>query len=180
MMTREDFYLEQLVPLFKEMDKLADEKDQRYASIEADHERRLAKLYELKQELRTACAAKNQELDKSIYELRGNLSSEAEARRLDMRHEQQQNNLQMKQGLDSIDASIRKVNAQYRADKVRLCDELREKKYRLQHLIGSRNADYKRRHYEQIMERRHQWNPLKRWIFRRFFWVSEEKKGGEV
>lgn len=95
-------------------------------------------------------------------------------------HKQQKNKLEMQDAIDLVDASIRKVNARYRTDKVHLCNEMHDKKARLQLLISARNKDYKRMRYEEIMKRRHQWNPLKRWIFRRFFWVSEEKKGGEV
>lgn len=179
MKTYEDFYLEQLLPLYKQIEELNAEKARRYTRLENDHEQQLEQLEGQIQELEANCKRENHLLENMIFELREDLSPEAAERRKELTRKMEQNRLEMRNGKAVVEASIRKVNAKYRTDKVHLCDEMHDKKDRIYGLMGARRRDFNRQRREEIKKARQEWSPLKRWIFRRFFWVDKEQEGGD-
>lgn len=180
MKTYEDFYLEQLMPLYKKQEELDAEKVRRLTLLESHFQEQLDQLYGQKLELRRNCQRENDILESMMRELRQDSTPEAATRRTELKRKETQNLQERDSAIALVEASIRKVTAQNRTDRTRLHLDLTEKRCRLRELIAARKKDHGRMLHEAIVQERQQWSPLKRWIFRRFFWVDKPKKGGEV
>jgi hypothetical protein len=176
MTSYEQFYLEQILPISKQIEELSAEKARRYAALHARHLKDLEQLQEQKNELRIRCAETNKELNRQIFDLQGDLSPEAAARRQELTEQQHRNRLELTRHLDLCEVSIITVCGEYRNAKVRLCEEMHEKQRRLYELHGARNRDFRRRRHVESRDGRQDWSRLKRWIYRRFF----AEKGGEA
>ena len=180
MMTREDFYLEQLVPLYKRISDLEDERRRRYARLETEYEKQLEQLDAQRQELREKYARENQLLQQMRDAADGEATTDTADRNREVTQRQHCCRLEMLQAMDVINASMRKVSAQYRMDKKNLAGTMSAQVSQLYQLIGLRRRDFEQQLSLQKHQGRQEWGAVKRWIYRTFFAPEVRKKGGEV
>ena len=173
MMTYEEFYDEKLLPVYARLKEHAQRKSDGYAKLKNDFRKGTEELHRRKQELRANCSQENQLLDKMLCDIKGDLSPEADAKRLELRNRQTQNKQETLNAIVAIDMQLHQLSEDYRNAKVQLCIVTNAEEAALYGLIHARKEDYRHMRHQLLYEK---FSPLKRWIYRRFF----ARKGGAV